>query len=489
MPGLDAVDHIVVVMLENRSFDHMLGFLYKKSAQFSGLDGSEYNLDRKGDRVAVSKITASAPNYQWFPLANPAEGYAATNAQLFGAPTPPNPPAATNSGFVTSFADVLVHPQHPDPVLAGVDESSIMAMNTPDTLPVLSALARGYAVCDGWFASVPTQTLPNRAFALAGTSGGSVVNKGTFPLPTSIFGRLSDKKVSWKVYGYAGLPKTPSDFADAKRPEGIGKSFAQFQHDAANGRLASFTFIEPQWADYARKPPQHSWDLENDQHPVSNLAHGEKFIYDVYQAVRSSPAWPKTLLIVTYDEHGGCYDHVPPPTTAVAPDGAVGPSGFDFKRFGVRVPTVLVSPLIPPGTILNAPTHGPPFDHTSIVATLRARFGTVALTKRDAAAPDVGGALTLGRPRADDPLHGLSPLQPQDAVLASGAKAGTGARAVSTAPTSVLEAQAYHAATLDVPGVPLVDPETALRALPATSAAHYELWCFRRRGSLPTVRS
>src|SRR5262249_15106638 len=157
---------------------------------------------------------------------------------------PPSPPVATNVGFVTSFLNELQNPSHPgDQVLAGVDKSSIMAMNTADTVPVLSALAKAYAVCDGWFASVPSETLPNRAFALAGTSGGSVVNKGTFPLETSIFGRLSDKNITWKAYGYAGPPKSPSDFKDATDPHGIGQGFAEFEQDVANDKLASFVFL------------------------------------------------------------------------------------------------------------------------------------------------------------------------------------------------------------------------------------------------------
>ncbi len=483
MPGLEAVDHIVVVMLENRSFDHMLGFLYKKTGQFDGLAGTESNLDPDGNKVTVFKITAGTQNYQWFPLANPAEGYEATHAQVFGAPVPPGPPDAKNDGFVTSFANELQNPAHPaDPKLAGAAPSSIMAMNTADTLPVLSALAKSYAVCDGWCASVPTETLPNRAFALAGTSGGSVVNKGTFPLETSVFGKLSETNIGWKVYGYAGLPKTPSDFKDATNPNGIGQSFAEFRQDAANGALASFVFLEPQWADYQRKPPEHSWDLEDDQHPVSNLAHGERLIFDVYQALRSSPTWNQTLLIITYDEHGGCYDHVPPPTTAISPDGIVGPSGFEFTRFGVRVPTVLVSPLIPPGTILNAPADGPPFDHTSILATLRARFGIGALTKRDAAAPDVGGVLTLAEPRDDNPMDAVSPLAPVEAVLADGSTAATGVGAPSKAPTSVLVAQAQLSAALDVPGDPIDDPEAAVDALPNTAAVHFAFIQRRLRG-------
>jgi phospholipase C len=206
---------------------------------------------------------------------------------------------------------------------------------------------------------------------------------------------------------------------------------------------------------------EHNFNVENDQHPVSNLAVGEKLLYDVYQALRSNgPAWAKTLLIITYDEHGGSYDHVHPPTGAIAPDHVIGHSGFDFTRFGVRVPAVLVSPLIPEGTILHAPNDGrPPFDHTSIIATLRARFGIGALGKRDAAAPDVGSILTRQTPRTDDPLAAIKPPTAAAPVLQAGSSP------VGAAPSAFLEAKALAAAALPVPKDPIADPEAEVKTL------------------------
>jgi hypothetical protein len=125
-------------------------------------------------------------------------------------------------------------------------------------------------------------------------------------------------------------------------------------------------------------------------------------------ALRKGPGWNKTLLIVTYDEHGGCYDHVAPPTNAVPPDNTAGEYGFDFKRFGLRVPTVLISPLIPPGTVFRVPAGTTPLDHTSILKTIEQRWQLPALTKRDAAAPGVGAVLSLNAPRTDDPLQGVT---------------------------------------------------------------------------------
>jgi phospholipase C len=475
--GLDSIDHVVLVMLENRSFDHLLGFLYPKSDNFEGLDGTESNLDANGIEARVFEISPAMQNAYYFPLANPAEGYRATNIQLFSSDPPPASGQAANDGFVTSFATELRRPAHPlDPKLAGAVPASIMGMYAADTLPVLSGLAKGFAVCDGWFASVPTQTFPNRAFAVAGTSLGYTDNSahGTPAFNTpSVFGKLADAGQTWKIYGYSAEPLTARDFPDTVLPGPNGEvvsGFKRFQSDAAAGQLAAFSYIEPEWATYPRPhdpaavvqaDDRHNFSAENDQHPVSNLAVGEKLLYDVYQALRgNATAWEKTLLIITYDEHGGTYDHVHPPTGAIAPDDVIGPSGFDFTRFGVRVPAVFVSPLIQEGTILHAPSDGrPPFDHTSIIATLRARFGIGALGRRDAAAPDLGSILTLQTPRSDDPLAAIEPPTAASPVLEAGSPP------VGAAPSSFLEAKAVAAAALPVPDHPIADPQAKVKSL------------------------
>jgi phospholipase C len=433
--GLDSIDHVVLVMLENRSFDHMLGFLYPKSDSFDGLDGTESNLDAKENKATVFKITPDMQNAYYYPLANPAEGFPATNEQLFDSPTPPASGQALNNGFVKSFAGELKKPAHPnDPKLVGAEPASIMGMYAPETLPVLSGLAKGFAVCDQWFASAPTETAPNRAFAVAGTALGQIDDSGySFNVPT-VFGKLAEIEKTWKIYGYSKRPKTAEDFPDTRVPGQCGEvvaGFARFQTDVAEGKLANFSYIEPEWPKYPKKhepsstevheAEEHNFHVQNDEHPVSNMAVGEKLLYDVYQALRNAPNWEKTLLIITYDEHGGTYDHVPPPTGAIAPN-IVGASGFDFTRFGVRVPAVIVSPLIHEGTIMRAPADGPPFDHTSIIATLRARFGIAALGNRDAVAPSVGSVLALATPRTDDPLANVKPPTAADPVLSTRAR-------------------------------------------------------------------
>src|SRR5262249_17189999 len=179
--------------------------------------------------------------------------------QLVGPDPPPASGQAANDGFVTSFANELQHPAHPlDPKLVGAATASIMGMYAAETLPVLSGLAKGFAVCDGWFASVPTQTFPNRAFAVAGTSLGYTDNSArgipAFDTP-SVFGKLADAGQTWKIYGYSGNPLTARDYPDTVQPGPNGEvvsGFARFQSDAANGELAAFSYIEPEWATHPR---------------------------------------------------------------------------------------------------------------------------------------------------------------------------------------------------------------------------------------------
>ena len=411
MPGensLSSVEHIVVLMLENRSFDHMLGYLYSDSGNvspagqpFEGLTGSESNPASSGPPFAVFKIEPSTQNAYYMPGADPGEGYMATNDQLFGSDSGPASSSLrpSNDGFIKDFAYTLGWQAREGwSILPGTTAEDIMGCFTPEALPVLSALARGYAVCDHWFSSVPTETLPNRAFACAGTSQGHMDDKThTFTSP-SIFGLLESHGVPWGIYGYDAQPLTKATFTDIS---GAAASrfgvFSDFTAAAAAGTLPGFAFLEPSWS-----------STGNSQHPNYDVALGEQFIHDVYEALRGGPGWAQTLLVITYDEHGGCYDHVPPPSGAVPPDQDAGEFGFDFTRFGLRVPAVLVSPLIAPGTVFRVPPGSTPLDHTSILKTVEQRWGLPSLTARDAAAPGFGDVLTLTSPRTDDALAGVT---------------------------------------------------------------------------------
>jgi phospholipase C len=240
--------------------------------------------------------------------------------------------------------------------------------------------------------------MPNRAFTCSGTSQGHMDDKThTFTSP-SIFGLLDSHSLGWAIYGYDAEPLTKDTFTDISGAAAthFGR-FNGFQSAAAAGTLPPFTFLEPSWS-----------STGNSQHPNYDVALGEQFIHDVYEALRAGPGWPQTLLVITYDEHGGCYDHVPPPWGATPPDNTAGEFGFDFTRFGVRVPTVLVSPLIAPGTVYRVPSGSVPLDHTSILKTVEQRWSLPALTARDGAAPGFGDVLTLTAARTDDVLSGVT---------------------------------------------------------------------------------
>ncbi|HUA23924.1 MAG TPA: alkaline phosphatase family protein [Steroidobacteraceae bacterium] len=404
---LGKIQHIVQVMLENRSLDHMLGYLYAASGNispagqpFDGLTGDESNPDGTGRSVAVYAIQADDPQPYLMPGADPGEGFLNTNSQLFSTDEPAAGTTPTNQGFVTNFKAAVASDlaRHYSDTLPGTQPSQIMGMYTPELLPILSGLASGYAVCDRWFASVPTMTMPNRAFAAAATSQGHLDDTPkTYTCPT-IFGRLSDKGLDWAIYGYDADPLTRATFPDttAAADSHFGQ-FSDFQRRAAAGTLPVYTFLEP------------SWDASgNSQHPNYDVARGEQFLHDIYVALRgNAAAWNSTLLIITYDEHGGNYDHVAPPANATPPgDGTVGEHGFDFTRFGLRVPAVLVSPLIAAGTVFRG---SGPIDHTSVLSTIAARWGTAPLTNRDRNAATLGDVLTLATPRTDDPLSGVLP--------------------------------------------------------------------------------
>jgi phospholipase C len=383
--ALADIDHFVVLMLENRSFDSVLGQLYTDRPDFDGLTGDEYNLDAAGNKIGVWRgggIDAAAMSV---PTPDPGEMFTDINTQIFGVPNPsPVDAHAPNmGGFARNCAAQG----------ADRDPQSVMHYYTPEQLPVLSQLARQFAVCDRWHASAPCQTWPNRFFVHTGTANGFENNSPPhFPYDMkTIFSALAANAASWNVY-FHDMPQSITLSELWLKPAHF-HFFAQFQQDAAQGKLPNYSFIEPRYFADAAMP--------SDQHPPHDVTLGEQLIADVYNAVRAGPGWAKTLLIITYDEHGGCFDHVKPPP-AVPPSETV-TLPFNFDRYGVRVPAVLISPYIAPGTIFR-PTGPAPCDHTSIIATLRERFGIAApLTRRDASAPHLGAAMTLSTPSNDGP--------------------------------------------------------------------------------------
>ncbi len=379
--------HVVVLMLENRSFDCILGRLYPDRADFDGVKDAQSNT-WNGQDVRVWSSSGTSPEWTTIPTPDPEEHFADMTDQIFGAGNAP-PSPATMAGFVANYMKN-----------AGNDPRAVMHGFSPDHLPVISALAKAFGVSDRWHASSPNQTWPNRFFVHTGTAAGYVNNSPPHPpyLMPTIFNRLTARQRSWRIYKH-DLPQTATLARIwSELPDHLYSFEEDFMADAMNGRLPNYSFIEPR---YFSDPILRR--MPNDQHPPHNVLFGERLIGRVYDALRNGPGWEQTLFIVTYDEHGGIYDHVPPPA-AVPPDD-LHSDGFKFDRFGVRVPAVIISPWVPAGSIIRPPAGSPyPFDHTSILATLRKLFDLgEPLTKRDAAAPDLLHALSLPTPSNTGP--------------------------------------------------------------------------------------
>jgi phospholipase C len=402
MGAIEGIQHVIVLMLENRSFDCMLGKLYPAGPGFAGLTGTETNPYQRSDGIVALPVWQSSVMDTFaatIPDPDPGEHFVDLNEQLFGPGRPRSTTPPPMTGFIANFMKQPPADRPRDPV-------AVMHYFTPEQVPVLSTLAKAFGVCDQWYASAPCQTWPNRFFAHTGTAGGHVNNRD-FPIPftaPSIFRRLSDHNRSWRIYFHDLAQSVVLGDVWTRAPLHY-RFFDQFVADAQCGALPNYSFIEPRYfADLQLGIP-------SDQHPPHNVAVGEKLIADVYNAVRGAPCWKKSLLVVTYDEHGGCYDHMPPPR-AVSPDG-LGPSEFPFDAYGVRVPAVIISAYIPPGTIVRSAPAGVaysappyPFDHTSIIATLIKLFAPgKSLTNRDRVAPDLIGPLCLPGPTNDGPLR------------------------------------------------------------------------------------
>ncbi len=392
MGMLSKINHVVVLMLENRSFDNMFGRLYPKSDGFDGLSGTEACVGPDGVSIPVWNEPGTDEETMRIPNPDPGELWFDINTQIFGSAQPGTPlPDASMAGFAKNYANQTVPPS--DPCVA----KNIMHYFSPEQVPVISRLARQFAVCDRWHASAPCQTWPNRFFVHTGTANGFQNNDPIhFPyeMPT-IFNRFEDLRIAngWKIY-FHDMPQSLTLSRLWPHAENF-RLYGEFRHDAKNGTLPAYSFIEPRYfADVA---------LPNDEHPPHVVTLGEQLIADVYNSLRGGPKWTETLFIITYDEHGGCYDHVPPPVAVPPSPTATLP--FNFDRYGVRVPAVVISPYIQQGAVLRPPGKIP-FDHTSIIATLRKRFSLgPQLSERDAVAPDLDVVLTLPNPSNLGPEH------------------------------------------------------------------------------------
>jgi phospholipase C len=396
------IEHVVVLMLENRSFDCMLGRLYAGDPSYQGLTLNESNFYEM--TYGVWNDPQMTPAAACIPDPDPGEAFTDMNVQLFGQEVRPQPAQTpTMLGFARNYGLLGTSGSYRDP-------GAVMHYFTPEQVPVMSALARAFGVSDRWHASAPCQTWPNRFFAHTGTSLGYVDNN-TFHIPfeaPSLLRRLEDRGIYWRVY-FHDMPQSILLRDVWKCALSRYRLFGQFLADAHTGALPNYSFIEPRYF-----TDLFSNLIPNDEHPPHNVLYGEQLIAQVYNAVRSSPCWKETLLIITYDEHGGCYDHVPPPA-AVPPDGAMNNAyGFRFDAYGVRVPAVIVSPYISSGSKVR-PSGDTPFDHASIIRTVREIFGLGdAFTARDEAAPNLLDALSLAAPNNDGPISLTAALDTPD---------------------------------------------------------------------------
>ena len=430
----NALDHIVVLMFENRSFDNLLGRLYQPGEvrSFTGVTGSVLtnpvpDWADAGGRSVMDYGIAVGMNT---PSPDPGEEYQHVNTQLFGIIDPPDnrdlladrmvppynaPPSSRlpppMTGFVADYISAFAAELGRRP---SYDEfAQIMTGYTPEQMPVTSALARGFATFDHWFCEVPSQTFANRSFVHAATSSGFVNNLSpaeSFPVHNTaetIFERLDRAGLTWKVYCDPPSHLSLTGIIHARR---LWPHFATrfvttdvFLQDAADGTLPTYSFIEPDLL-YGHNDMHPAFDALFPDAPIdppSSLLGGEDLLARIYDAIRSataergSNAW-NTLLIITFDEHGGTYDHVPPPLVAPPVPGAPpGQLGFGFDRSGVRVPAIAISPWIPERTVVTSQ-----YRHTSVISTLRSRWRLGdPLTARDTVAPDISPILSLEDPR------------------------------------------------------------------------------------------
>ena len=398
--GLDNLKHIVVLMMENRSFDHMLGSLTAVNPQIDGIVAGLGNPDTTGALVQPQPLAA----FQGQLDPDPDHHFPAVDLQIFGGDTSaarqPN-----MQGFVKSYFNQQQDVGH---------SQKIMYYFAQNQLPVLTTLATEFAVFNRWFASIPGPTICNRAFAHYGTSFGQV-GMDVFYVKEpyqSIYDRLinANPPHSAKIYYYDTTSSTMEIVNLLQNEPKLFGTYQQFLSDCASGNLPEYSFVEPNYNDHDGDDGE---EVANDQHPDHNVQAGELFIASIYSAIKANAdLWQSTVLLVVYDEHGGIYDHVPPPNCSPnAPDGFVASANdtgtgapFAFDRLGVRVPAILISPWVPKGLVVN----GRVFEHASIPATVTKHFlgSYTQRTAREIAADTFLDLVSLDVMRQDCPDFG-----------------------------------------------------------------------------------
>jgi phospholipase C len=396
MAILDQIQTIVVVMLENRSFDNVLGHLsmarFENRKGVEGLTEPETNLDYTN--------FLDGQGYQPFELKDGSLLHDLPhNRGLVETQMAKLDSRYTMSGFADAyFRHTGSRVANPPP----------MGFLTPADTPMSSFLAAQYAVCDQWFAPLPTDTQPNRSMTYSGYA--SIDNTKPRPIPivpgSFIFEWLNARGVNWRVY-HCGL----SFFAlfDGLHEHVLGPNFRSFRHFPADweaesaAEMPAVIFIEPEYSD---SPIHFGW-TPNDNHPPTAMGPGENFLRDIYKLLtKDAEKWKRTLLLAVHDEHGGFFDHVPPlAISSTIPPGAL--YQVPFESTGPRVPALVASPWIPPGMVSKET-----MDHTSILQLLAEKFAGTAdyneevARRRKAGIQSVSAVLeeSLDQPRSDIPL-------------------------------------------------------------------------------------
>jgi phospholipase C len=359
------IETLIVLMMENRSFDHMLGFMKAPDYPIDGLNGNEINHDSTGEPVKVDNSSAYAGDFS----TDPSHDHEDVMEQMFGVRSPQDDLKPDMSGFVRNYERFTQ---------SVVGSHKIMKCFDPGRLPVIATLARKYAVCDRWFSSVPGSTLPNRLYVHAGTSRGRLDLSPDFLGGfRTIYEMLWNNNVESALFYHDWSSALTFDFL-LKHENQLYATFNRFLELCHSNRLPPYCFIEPR---YNSQNNAGAFLSANDQHPDHDVRAGELLIQRVYQAIRSNDdLWKSCLLVIIYDEHGGIYDHVAPQQT-VSPDGiACSSPAFNFDWLGPRVPAVFVSPYIQPNTIIHTDPQGNlvTFDHTSVIATAMKLFAPAA---------------------------------------------------------------------------------------------------------------
>lgn len=410
---LQKIQRFVVLMLENRSFDHLFGYLKTINPKVAGLTGGECSnypdpLTRQQPPVPVTPTAAFTMPF------DPPHEFCDVQKQLYG--PDPTGKLCSNPRVDPALMNGFLYCGNQTAAASGIPTQGFRVLEcfAPNQVPCLQTLAQEFALFNFWYSSLPGPTWPNRFFVHAATSGGLSDSPGTTAIIAgysfkndTIYHALAKAGKDWRIY-HDGLPQTSG--IDSLRTAYIDpfttnfREMDYFAQDVKDGNLPEYTFIEPCYGGFL----SDDFARGNSMHPQDDIRAGDALVKQVYETLRNSDYWPETMLIITFDEHGGFFDHLPPPAAVPTGDDttyANPEDNFTFNRYGVRVPAVVISAYTQKGTIIGTDPDDPTtrFDHTSILATVQARFGLPPLTARDKGANNLAVALNLDTPRADAP--------------------------------------------------------------------------------------